>query len=152
MALLGMAQSSTSASTSEPAFLSSSTSFFAAAPSEAQPSSGGPNVSEVDMLEDHPSTSTSQQSRSTSQHDASPSQGSAQHHSGATFAQSASAPGWEDDDSMDDAPHSAELAALPPQQAAVAAAVLTLLDGAGADTSLHVSTAPSHHLQSTCIK
>ena len=142
MALLGMAQSSTSASTSEPDFLSSSTSFFTAAPSEAQPSSGGPSLPEVDMLEDHPNTSTSQHSRSISQHGTSTSQHTAQHHSGATFAQSASAPGWEDDDSMDDAPHSAELAALPPQQAAVAAAVLTLLDGAGADTSLHVSIVP----------
>lgn len=124
MALLGIA-GPTSPALAQPDFLSAHGSLFHDASSETRRGAPGSSSCEQDpMLEEPSSTSSSQHSP--------------QYHPGMSFAQSASAPGWEDDYCMAESSPASELAALPPQQAAIAQAVVTLLEGAGASSHLLV--------------
>ncbi|KAK9833640.1 hypothetical protein WJX74_001340 [Apatococcus lobatus] len=149
LALLGIADSASSASMPGPDFLSSHGSLLPDHPSDSQHAGTSSSIFEQDhMLEDSNSASSSQHSP---QH---------HHHHVMSFAQSASAPGWEDSCSMDEGSVASELAALPAQQAAIAQAVVTLLEGAGADPNLQglvpaavnyarllLESTSGHHLQ-----
>ena len=126
MALLGVLASTSSSTSAELDARSRSSSPASMLDSKPQHAAAGPsNLDE--MLDDCGGASPAQHSWQ-------------QHSGGTTFAQSASAPGWEDDDSMEEAtPRPSELAALPPPQAAIAESVLTLLEGAGANLHRLVS-------------
>ena len=131
-ALLGLGCSHSFQSSPDASYLSGPSGFSTAPPSEAQQPAAGPSCF-AECPETDPSSTRAADSQ-------------LQFPSGMTFAQSASAPGWEDDDFMSDSPRSTQLAALPPQQAAVAEAVMTLLEAAGTDTSLHVGAFTRHLL------
>ena len=128
MALLGIAGPTSPASPAQPDFLSSHGSLFHVA---SRGAAGSSSWEQDPMLEEPSSTSSCQHSP--------------QYNPGMSFAQSASAPGWEDDYSMAESSSASELAALLPQQAAIAQAVVTLLEGAGASSHLLVRLSTVSH-------